>query len=833
VRSPTETSPLTGWRQDDEGGLVPFLPGREDVEVVWTPQPGSQQAFLECPVTEALFEGPRGGGKGLPLDEPVLTPVGFRRIGDLKVGSPVCAHDGTVSTVVGVFPQGQRPTYEIEFDDGAIARCDDQHIWPARIQGYRIKRGFSYKLMTMPEVLRAWRAGRRVHVPTLDAVAMVRAARQSDWPVDPYLLGLLLGGGSMNLVGDVWYCTVDNELARAVLDAGFKEYAPDKRDGLRTFGISRGSAVRRGLSKLGLLRKPSWERRVPELYLVASAEARLALLQGLLDTDGYIDARGHVDFSSSSVGLAEDVVWLVRSLGGKATLSAHRVYIQTGDKFAPFRLQRKASRVTPYQHDDLVRRIVAIRELGPQETVCIKVDHPLGLFITRDFVVTHNTDALLMDYAQDVGKGLGGDWRGILFRRTYAELRDVVEKSTRWFPRIFRGKATWNESKYEWKWSTGESLRLAHAMRIADYWHYHGAAFGWIGWEELTTWPNDQLYTRMFSCLRSANPKVRQRVRSTTNPAGIGHSWVKARFGLPVHGGGVVGPVIRTKGQPARVAIRSRLEENKILLRATPDYLQNLRAQATDPELAKAWIEGSWDIVIGGMFSDLWTPSVHVIPPVPVNEIPATWRLDRSFDHGLSAPFSVGWWAQSNGEPIRWQGRQIGEVRGDLIRVQEWYGWNGKPNQGLKMAARDIARGIVERETRWGVKGRVKAGPADTQIWNSDPRDPKASIATEMAKHGVSWERADKGPNSRKQGWSQLRDLLAGARPNEAGTREHPGLFISSACDQFLRTFPVLSRNEKDPDEVDDEAEDHIADETRYRCRRPRVIEKAQPHLIY
>jgi len=445
---------------------------------------------------------------------------------------------------------------------------------------------------------------------------------------------------------------------------------------------------------------------------------------------------------------------------------------------------------------------------------------------------TGKTEALLMSFAMYVGRGFGRSWRGIIFRRSFTELSDLIEKSRRWFSEFFP-QATYNQGKHEWRFKTGETLLLRYMGRPTDYWAYHGHEYPYMAFEELTAWPSDECFRRMFSCVRSSSKEVPRMVRATTNPSGVGHNWVKARYQLPLAPGHVVGPVIETDGEPQRVSVRGRLEENRILLGADPDYVDRIVAAASSESQRRAWRDGDWNIVDGGMFDDLWTPEFQIVPPVPPREIPKTWRLDRSFDWGQSRPFSVGWWAQSSGEPIEWGGRKIGEVRGDLIRIQEWYGWNGKPNEGLKMTPRNVARGIAEREKAWEVFGRVRGGPADGSIYNVDPRDPGASIAGDMAAEGVSWEKADKRAGSRKAGWAVIRQMLQEAIPGERGFREKPGLFISEVCRHWLRTMPSLPRDEKDPDDVDTDAEDHIADETRYRCRRPRVMEKPQTHLIY
>ena len=432
------------------------------------------------------------------------------------------------------------------------------------------------------------------------------------------------------------------------------------------------------------------------------------------------------------------------------------------------------------------------------------------------------TDALIMDFAADTGRGLNENWRGILFRRTHPELGDVIAKTKKWFSKLSNAP-TFNESKSTWTWPTGEQLLLRHMRVPDDYWNYHGHEYPWIGWEELTTWPNEECFVRMMSCSRSSDPRVGAiaRVRSTTNPYGIGHNWVKARYRLP---GCRSIPILDSKSrdgkdEPPRMAIHGNIHENKILLDADPGYIDRIRAGARNEAELKAWLEGSWDIVAGGMFDDVWKPMYNVVPDIPPDMIPRGWRVDRSFDWGSSRPFSVGWWAESNGEPIVINDTVIGPVRGDLIRIAEWYGWTGRRNEGVRMLARDIGSGILDREHDMGfAPGRVRPGPADTSIWDEQNG---VSIERDMRRVGVFWERADKGPGSRVQGWQMMRQKLAAAYPRRLGEpREEPGLFVTQRCHQFQETVPVLPRADKDPDDIDTEAEDHIADEARYRIRR-------------
>ena len=437
------------------------------------------------------------------------------------------------------------------------------------------------------------------------------------------------------------------------------------------------------------------------------------------------------------------------------------------------------------------------------------------------------TDALIMDFCRDVGHGLGAAWKGVLFRQTYPQLQDVITKTKKWIPQIWPN-ARYNEGEHFWRWPEGEMLLLRHFQRDDDYWNFHGHEYPWIGWEELCNWPSDAGYKRMMSCCRSSHPGVPKRLRSTTNPYGPGHNWVKMRFRLPAWRSVPILDSLDDEGrpEPPRMAIHGYLRENLRLLEADPEYINRIAAAARNDAERRAWLHGDWDIVAGGMLDDVWDEKHNVVEHF---KIPSSWYINRSFDWGSSKPFSVGWWARSDGSDVKMpDGSWRATVRGDLFRIAEWYGWNGKPNEGLRMLASEIARGIVEREVRMGLQGRVSPGPADSSIYDAENGN---CIATDMERpvrledgrqySGVFWERADKSPGSRKTGWDQLRQALRNARPENPGQpREAPGLFVFRGCDQFRRTMPVLPRDSKDPDDVDTTAEDHIADEVRYRVRQ-------------
>lgn len=457
------------------------------------------------------------------------------------------------------------------------------------------------------------------------------------------------------------------------------------------------------------------------------------------------------------------------------------------------------------------------------------------------------TDAQLMRFRQHVGQGYGKFWRGVIFDREYKNLDDIIAKSQRWFPEFKDGcRFLASKSDYRWVWPTGEELLFRTVKMLKDYWSYHGQEFPFIGWNELTKFPTDELYEMMMSCNRSSFlpedypvrnsrgkvlfylPKIPLECVATTNPFGPGHNWVKKKFINAGRPGQIVkrsvevfNPQTQQKEmyETTQVHLFGSYRENKYL---DPKYIAEL-VMMSDKNKQAAWLNGSWDIVSGGMFDDVWERQYNVVKPFA---IPHSWKLNRAFDWGSTKPFSVGWWAESDGSDVRLaDGTVRSTVRGDIYRIREWYGCTGKANQGLQLLASDVAAGIIERELMWGIHGRVVPGPADGSIFDVENG---GSISADMLKPqrlkngkvypGIIWTRADKSPGSRKNGWERTREYIKQAHPLENGLpREKPGLFAFDTCQSFLDTFPILPRDEDNTDDVDTDAEDHIGDEVRYR----------------
>ncbi len=378
-------------------------------------------------------------GRAQPLDSQVLTPDGFRRFGDLTVGDLVVGSDGRPTPVIGVYPQGRKPVYRVTAQDGASTLCCGEHLWTVRTPEDR-RRGRTRTLQTQDMIGKERRGYiRRYELPV---VAPVQFPAQ-DVPVDAYALGLLLGDGCLTTATTPSFTTADPELVEE-LEIGLDATMPtrvdvDHRGGvdyvLRHHGVGRGglrtaNRVTVALRELGLAGTRSSTKFIPQIYLQNSAEVRVALLQGLLDSDGGpVSQRGRttrIQYATTSDRLRDDVIYLVRSLGGVAYSrthpaegrvpgcangrpleyrhDAHVMEIRLPSGITPFRLERKLRRYEDSGGGRLMRHIESIEPAGETETMCIQVAAANSLYVTDDFLVTHNTlnDAfIILDEAQN------------------------------------------------------------------------------------------------------------------------------------------------------------------------------------------------------------------------------------------------------------------------------------------------------------------------------------------------------------------------------------------------------------------------------------------------
>lgn len=412
-----------------------------------------------------------------------------------------------------------------------------------------------------------------------------------------------------------------------------------------------------------------------------------------------------------------------------------------------------------------------------------------------------------------------------LFRRNYADLYKNHMEGSGSFPEmlapwIAAGKVRINLSTNEIRFWNGAKIHLCHCQNDSDVTKYQGAEIHCLLMDELTHF-SEKVYRFLRGRVRLGGLAVPDAFKTKlpmilngSNPGGVGHNWVRATF---VNAAPPLECVRQDKkdGGMIRQFIPAKLEDNPTLNENDPDYLDRLEGLG-DPALVKAMRDGDWDIVAGGALDDVWSPRVIV----PRFKVPASWRVDRSFDWGSSHPFAVCWWAEADGtEATLPDGTAWSPPRGSLILAHEWYGASG-PNTGLKLSPRQVAEGIKEREA--GLKDwlvNVRPGPADNQIDAvSQPGTP--TIAAEMAQAGVRWEPSDKAPGTRKIGLELLRSRLREAGKDRP---EHPALYVVEHCRNTIAQLPVLPRDSKNPDDVDTGAEDHIYDAVRYRVLAAKV----------
>jgi phosphate starvation-inducible PhoH-like protein len=375
-------------------------------------------------------------GRAQPIDTPVLTPDGWRPIGSLEVGDLVVGRNGLPTPVLGVYPQGEKDVYRVSTQDGASTLACGEHLWTVRTASDK-RRGRVRTIQTteMMGNLRAAHA-HRYELPLVDLVEFT----PQEVPLDPYALGLLLGDGCLTTGTTPSFTTTDPELAEALEEAvrplGIElrrkepnDYVLRNVDGGRG-GLRIANPVTTIVRELGLAGTRSHDKFVPETYKQNSAWVRLWVLQGLLDTDGgpvtQVGRTCRVQYSTTSPRLREDVTFLVRSLGGVVTWHTRRAEgrrpglangrpvefrhdayvadIRLPDGYRPFRLARKAIKYAAEGGGRPMRFVTSVEPAGRADCVCIQVAADDSLYVTSDFLVTHNTlndSFIILDEAQN------------------------------------------------------------------------------------------------------------------------------------------------------------------------------------------------------------------------------------------------------------------------------------------------------------------------------------------------------------------------------------------------------------------------------------------------
>ena len=395
-------------------------------------------------------------------------------------------------------------------------------------------------------------------------------------------------------------------------------------------------------------------------------------------------------------------------------------------------------------------------------------------------------------------------YKALILRKTYPQLGELIDKTIKYYPRAFPG-AKYNGSAHTWLFPSGAKVIFGSMQYTKDRTKYQGQAYDFIGFDELTHFTFDE-YSYLFSRNRPNGPGTRCYIRSTANPGGVGHGWVKERFitaAPPMttlwEDVEVCFPDGRTvTRRKSRIFVPASVFDNPALLENDPNYLTNL---ASMPEAERqALLYGNWDSFTGQVFTE-WRNDpahyadqrhTHVIQPFL---IPKDWAVWCAFDWGYSRPFAAGWYAVDRDRR--------------LYHIREFYGCTGEPNIGVKLEPGEVARRIRQIEADDpNLRGRTIHRVGDPAIWQSDGTE---SIGALMERERVHFE---KGDHARISGKMQVHHRL-GFDPDGV-----PMLYVFSTCKHFIRTVPNLVYDQRDVEDIDTAGEDHIYDALRYVCMK-------------
>jgi len=361
-----------------------------------------------------LICGHNGAGKANSVDSMIKTPTGWIRMGDIEIGTDLQMPDGSIAPVSGVYPQGEMDLYRVTFQDGRSTEVTLDHLWSAKCH----QRGNKYETLTTQQIIDQLELKNNTNnggkncltlsVPLIKKECFDHAS--NNLPLDPYYLGLLLGDGGFT-DDTVKFSSADEYLISKITESAKNINDYVKYSDQYDYRIN-GTNTKRALVDLGLYGLYSHEKFVPHLYLSTSYEDRLAMIQGLMDSDGTVGKNQGMTFTSTSKQLSEDFQYLIRSIGGTAKIDqrytyykhngikkrgklSYRVTINFHSRRDLVQLPRKMDRLTETtQYSNNQLSIISVEFSRRGDAQCIMVNHPDHLYITDDFIVTHNTTIL-------------------------------------------------------------------------------------------------------------------------------------------------------------------------------------------------------------------------------------------------------------------------------------------------------------------------------------------------------------------------------------------------------------------------------------------------------
>jgi ATP-dependent Clp protease ATP-binding subunit ClpA len=412
----TSNDETTGKTPDIETGLQLSVFGQDSAietlaDAVYVAQAGLKDPSK--PLGNYLFIGPTGVGKAQPYYSKIKTPSGWTTMGEIQVNDQVTTPDGKVVKVLNTFNRGSKAVYRITFGDGRIVDTCDEHLWKVYNKHWNQK----WQVKSLSEIMKMKSLNTSgIYVPLIDDLPELNV----DLPIDPYVLGVILGDGSLK--STMSFTTADNEIYNSIEKSLPDNYILQKNGDISYYAKFTGKRgqgkkgeylfYRQLANDLGLYGKRSYEKFIPEIYMhTTSKTQKLQLIQGLLDTDGHVSDSGAISYSTTSEVLADNFVELIHSIGGiaKKKVSRNRTYnykevaVPCRDAYTIsvryknpkdlVRLTRNRNKISDnYQYSNLKLKIESIKYLNEMKVKCIEIDHNDHLYITDQHIITHNTE---------------------------------------------------------------------------------------------------------------------------------------------------------------------------------------------------------------------------------------------------------------------------------------------------------------------------------------------------------------------------------------------------------------------------------------------------------
>lgn len=374
---------------------------------------------------QSLIWGTKSAGKAQPTNLVIPTPSGDKKFGDIKVGDYVWGGDGNPVEVIATHKQGVLPCYRVSFSDGTETYCNDKHLWTVQTIKQRYGRGRNgkrlnnnWRTVQLSDIINSGLTGqfRSSYKFYLPPQPLVQFQKNSELPIDPYMLGCILGDGSVVSDPGITVGFADDPVIINIINSRQSKYKLNRKVSPKSTAVQYSILnIRDALRSLNLYGLYSYEKHIPSVYMESSVEDRIALLQGILDTDGHVSktAPHKAKLTSSSRMLIDQTAELVRSLGGYAYENSvdnrsRPVYsLAINTPFNPFMMPRKRDK---YIGKESFRAFADIEEVEPAEMMCITVNNKDGLYLSNDFIVTHNSSLCLQAIADAQKKGKVCAW---------------------------------------------------------------------------------------------------------------------------------------------------------------------------------------------------------------------------------------------------------------------------------------------------------------------------------------------------------------------------------------------------------------------------------------